>query len=113
MSERRHYPRRPIAVAATIDLESEHNFYAGVTSDISEGGVFIASDAPLEVGDEVDLALTLFANEVRARGEVRWLLTRDGITVGYGIEWTSIAPASLGVIKSFVESREPMLFEMA
>ena len=32
----------------TVDLESDHNFYTGLTQNISSGGVFIATQAALK-----------------------------------------------------------------
>ena len=110
--ERRQHQRIPVGVA--VDFESEHNFFAGVTCDISEGGLFVASDEPLDVGDEVELNLMLPGDlEVVARGAVRWTLRREGADAGYGVQFTSIDERSLAAIRQFVQEREPMLYEAA
>ena len=46
-------------------MTSEHNFYVGFTEDISEGGLFIATDEPLEPGSPVTFELGLGIGRVR------------------------------------------------
>jgi type IV pilus assembly protein PilZ len=110
--ERRQHPRAAVEVA--IDFESEHNFFAGVTCDISEGGLFVSTDQPLSVGDALDVNLMLPGNlQVQARGVVRWNLRREGEEIGYGVQFTEIHDESLAAIRQFIAAREPMLYEAA
>lgn len=98
-----------------IDLCSEHNFWTGLTMNISEGGVFVATHVLLEPGSLVALHLELPATRILTLGEVRW--TRpytgdDDIPPGMGIQFTGLDVASLQAIRKFVTSvREPILFE--
>ncbi len=43
----------------TVDLESDHNFYTGLTQNISSGGVFIATHHLRRIGDRITLKFTL------------------------------------------------------
>ena len=43
----------------TVDLESDHNFYTGLTQNISSGGVFIATHHLRKIGDRITLKFTL------------------------------------------------------
>src|SRR4029079_19692672 len=38
-----------------VDLESEHNFYTGLTQNISAGGLFIATHHLRRIGDRITL----------------------------------------------------------
>jgi hypothetical protein len=52
--------RAPRVVAyLCIDLCSEHNFWTGLTMNISEGGVFVATHVMLDPGSLVGLHLEL------------------------------------------------------
>ena len=42
-----------------VDLESDHNFYTGLTQNISSGGVFIATHHLRRIGDRITLKFTL------------------------------------------------------
>ena len=58
-----------------VDLESDHNFYTGLTQNISSGGVFIATSAIRKIGDRITLKFSLpGTNETLAvETEVRWI----------------------------------------
>ncbi len=102
-----------------ITLESEHNFYTGITCDVSEGGVFVATYVPPAMGSmvEMDLKLPHIDAVFHMMGVVRW--TRDfkasceGCPPGCGIEWIDISYGALVAIQAFVEQRDSIYFEAA
>ena len=51
-AESRQFTRVPFTVE--VSVASEHNFFTGFTSNISEGGVFIATDLPPPLGTIVE-----------------------------------------------------------
>src|SRR5258708_3870166 len=56
-----------------VDLESEHNFYTGLTQNISAGGLFIATHHLRRIGDRITLKFQLPGTEgsVEVETEVR------------------------------------------
>ena len=58
-----------------VDLESEHNFYTGLTQNISAGGLFIATHHLRRIGDRITLKFQLPGTEesVEVETEVRWI----------------------------------------
>ena len=58
-----------------VDLESDHNFYTGLTQNISSGGVFIATHHMRKIGDRITLKFTLpgSAKPLVVETEVRWI----------------------------------------
>ena len=70
---RRAYPRVGVKLAVTFD--SEHQFYAGLTANISEGGLFIATRSAIEPGTLLHLSFTLptRGQPIEALAEVCWL----------------------------------------
>ncbi len=110
---RRALPR--VRMQAAVDLHSDSNFFTGFSTNISEGGLFIATVQTVEIGTEVDLGFSLADGEkLNVQGVVRWVrevndLTPD-IFPGVGIQFVNLDPATAGAIQQFVSSREPMFF---
>lgn len=115
---RKEERRNPRVVAyLCIDLCSEHNFWTGLTMNISEGGVFVATHQLLEPGSLVGLHLELpnHGARIMTLGEVRWSRAYTGdddVPPGLGIKFIGLDLASLSAIRKFVMTmREPILFE--
>ena len=114
---RRLHERVPLTVEVT--LESEHNFYTGVSNDISEGGVFVASYMPPPVGSMVELSLMLpgSSEAFTMMGIVRWVrdikAACEGYPAGCGIEWVDVSEPAMRLIQRFVHQRETILYEVA
>jgi uncharacterized protein (TIGR02266 family) len=108
---RRKRPR--IRMETEIDLQSASNLFTGYSENISQGGLFIATDDTFELGTEVDLAFTLPGGvDVRARGEVKWHREEsDDVTAGVGISFTQISDAARAAVERFLELREPIYHE--
>jgi uncharacterized protein (TIGR02266 family) len=108
--------KSPRAIAyLCIDLCSEHNFWTGLTMNISEGGVFVATHVMLPPGSLVGLHLELPSQRIMTLGEVRWSRSYTGdddVPPGLGIKFVGLDLASLGSIRKFIATiREPLLFE--
>lgn len=98
-----------------MNLESEHNFWAGITDNISEGGVFVAMAAPPPVGTRVVLSLTLPSRPepYPLHGVVRWTRERPSADApaGCGIQWDGLDREAHAAIAAFVKQRETILFD--
>ncbi len=100
-----------------IDLCSEHNFWTGLTMNISEGGVFVATHVILPPGTLVGLHLELprTPQRIMTLGEVRWsreYTGNDDVPPGLGIQFVGLDEESAAAIRRFVTTiREPLLFE--
>jgi uncharacterized protein (TIGR02266 family) len=111
----REHERAPLAVEVT--LESDHNFYSGITANISDGGVFVATQAPPPTGTVVtiELALEGAAQTFTIRGEVCWTraewLSSEGVPAGCGIKWIEISREALDAIGRFVRHRDSIFYE--
>jgi uncharacterized protein (TIGR02266 family) len=109
-------PRTSVSVA--IDVYSEHNFWSGVTMDVSEGGVFIATQRMIKTGTMVIVDMDIPGEEepIVALAEVSWLraFSRDSdAPPGLGLQFVHVCEESLAKIRRFAESyREPLLFEV-
>ena len=106
---------RRVPVCLGVGFESESLTFTGVTSDISEGGLFVATHTLPPIGCEIDLRFSLPAGpELRARGVVRWLRDShdtDSSPPGIGVEFSALAEHDLTLIRAFIDQSEPSFFE--
>jgi len=101
-----------------VDLESDHNFYTGLTQNISSGGVFIATHHLRRIGDRITLKFTLpgAAKVVEVETEVRWirensaLMRAEGGT-GMGVRFINLSAEAKAAIDAFVEARESLFYD--
>lgn len=113
LTERRVAKRA--SMQAVIDLTSDSNFYAGFSTDVSNGGLFVATVYVLPVGAHVDLSFSLPTGErISTHGIVRWTReVNDQVPdsfPGMGIQFASLSQVDREAIERFVRSREPMFF---
>jgi uncharacterized protein (TIGR02266 family) len=113
--ETRAEPRA--AVYASVDLFSEHNFWSGLTMNMSEGGLFVATHNVVPVGTTLVLHMLLpFEREpVVTLAQVRWTRAytdQHDVPPGLGLQFVDPDAKSLKKIKKFVATvREPLFFE--
>jgi uncharacterized protein (TIGR02266 family) len=96
-------------VEVDIGFFSESNFYAGLTQDISEGGLFVATQRILPVGTDVTVSFTLpGVQEIKTDGIVTW--TREPVdgVAGMGIRFTRLTRDDQALIQRFVAKRPPL-----
>jgi uncharacterized protein (TIGR02266 family) len=112
--EQRVHPR--LAVEVEVSLHTEHNFYAGLTENLSEGGLFIATYEDLPVGTNMDVVLTLPDHPpIKAKGIVRWVrehsqFTED-VSPGVGVQFSGLSEDDRAAIERFIKAREPLFYE--
>lgn len=109
----RHSQR--VQMQAQVDLSSDNNFFNGFSSNISDGGLFVATVNLLPIGTDIDLTFTLPSGQkVTAHGQVRWVRVVDDrhpeSFPGLGIQFTRLDAEAQDAINEFVASREPMFF---
>ncbi|MET0593193.1 MAG: TIGR02266 family protein [Polyangiaceae bacterium] len=114
--DRTHEPRaKRIDVTLVVGIESESNFYAGFTENVSECGVFVATYAPLVIGSTISLRILLPEGElVQALGTVRWVRPfseRNDGPPGMGIRFDQLSARDTARIQAFTEARAPMFFD--
>jgi uncharacterized protein (TIGR02266 family) len=97
-----------------VEFDSETQFYAGITQDISEGGVFIATYCIQPVGTALGLSFELpCGTKVETRGTVRWL--RDpshNARPGMGVAFDELSADSLAAIGRFCSQHVPLYVEV-
>lgn len=112
-SERRQSER--VHLEVDIGFRTETNFYVGFSTDISEGGLFVATVYLLPVGCPVDLTFVLpGGHAVEAQGTVRWVREPRAfdsrMTPGIGIGFDRIAPEHADAIQTYMRLRDPLFY---
>ena len=98
-----------------LEFKEDTHFYAGITQDLSQGGVFVATYRLLAVGTLLWLAFDLpDGTHVRTRGEVRWIRgEQDGsLRPGMGVAFVDLPEPSLRAIEAFCRERAPLYIEI-
>jgi len=99
-----------VTVVVDVGVLSASNFYVGMTADVSAGGVFVSTSAPLAVGTEVALFFTLGSDEtLTAEGVVRW--TRSDEPAGMGVAFTGLASRDRRAIADYCANRPPLFHD--
>ncbi len=114
-AEARNHQR--LAFEVKVDIVSDHNFYAGLSLNISEGGIFVATHVSYPVGTRLEIRLLLPGEEVPTSimTEVRWVRphsdAKDDAGAGLGLSFVDVPEIVLAKISGFAQSREPLYYE--
>lgn len=104
------------ALDADVTFESEHNFYAGFSENIGDGGLFIQSWAAHHVGDRLTMRVTLPDSDapLELLGEVRWVRVYDrahDTPPGIGVAFVELAPEARHRVEAFIAQRRPLFYD--
>jgi uncharacterized protein (TIGR02266 family) len=99
-----------------VGIETDSNFYAGFSENLSEGGVFVATYDLRPVGSEMALTLRLPGSDepIRVRGEVRWVREHSDMSdqsPGMGVHFAQIDQQDVPRIRDFLRMRPPLFFD--
>jgi uncharacterized protein (TIGR02266 family) len=104
---RRNFTRVPIEVQ--VDLRSESTFFTGFSENISEGGLFVATEIEHKLGDRLEIHLSLMGGEaVVLQGVVRWCRPKagkGGLPAGIGLQFLDLDDVRRTALQGFVDSR--------
>ena len=111
--------RMELNLSFEIDLGrgSEHNFYTGLTDNISEGGLFISTSQVLDLGTKIKFPLAMpgMNDPEVVEGVVRWVRS-DGrsdtnVPPGIGVQFTHISERLKTHINKYVKQNESIFYE--
>jgi uncharacterized protein (TIGR02266 family) len=108
---------RRIEIEIEVGLESDHNFYTGLTRDISSGGLFVATGVTYDVGSRVTVTFTLPGRDspITAETQVRWVrdprtMRTDGAE-GMGLRFLDLLPDAQAAIAEFLDQRDSIFYD--
>jgi uncharacterized protein (TIGR02266 family) len=114
-SERRTSPR--IDVEVEVGFESDHNFYTGLTQDISSGGLFVATHQLRRVGSQIRVKFTLPGKKepIEADTEVRWIRDSRAMKTdapeGMGLKFVGLSAPDRAAIEKFLQQRDSLYYD--
>ena len=116
-SERRTSARVDLEVE--VGLETDNNFYTGLTQDISTGGVFVATHNLRRRGERLVVKFSLpgVSTPFTVDAEVRWLREVSSLhggheaATGMGLKFLNLPPQAKAVIASFLKQRESIFYD--
>jgi uncharacterized protein (TIGR02266 family) len=113
-ASRRIHERADVELEVT--LESEHNFYLGLTENLSEGGLFIATHLLRPLGSTVAVTLKLpnSPEPIVTQGTVRWVRQYSETSdtgPGIGVRFEHVSPEHTQIIREFVKARQPLFHD--
>jgi uncharacterized protein (TIGR02266 family) len=79
--------RAPIEMR--VDLKTDNETFAATTKNLGVGGVFVATDRQLSVGEQVTVELSLpgHVRPIPVGAEVRWVQMLDDRPFGLGLRF--------------------------
>ncbi len=125
-ANRRTSERRAVNVGVTMLGES--NFYLGLSENLSEGGLFVATHCLLPIGTTVTLEFTIPTAErpIVVEGEVRWVRSPNAIArqdanfaadesstiqPGMGIRFVRVSKEDEALVLQFFRERTPEFYD--
>ena len=111
---RRQHLRHNVELEVT--MESETNFYMGLTENLSEGGLFIATHVLKPLGTQIEVSFKLpdVSEPIKITGTVRWLReyspTSD-TSPGLGVRFEQVDARQTEQIKRFLAARDPLFYD--
>jgi len=106
-AERRRHRRVDFEVE--VDLRSSNNFFTGFSENISEGGLFVATEAPHPLGTVLEVTVSVMGSEpMNLRGEIAWIRptnARGGLPAGFGLRFLGLEAHEQKALQKFVDSR--------
>jgi uncharacterized protein (TIGR02266 family) len=104
-----------IPMQTQVDMSSDSNVFTGFSTNLSEGGVFVATVNLLPVGTPVDLTFSLPGKtRITVKGEVRWTREIDDrvpdVFPGVGVRFVELGVDAAQALHRFVAEREPLFY---
>jgi len=112
-ADRRCGPQPRARVQVEIGLLSESNFYAGLSCDVSAGGVFVSTYHPAAPGSRLTLFFVLpSGHALEIDGVVRWTRApSNDAPPGMGVAFSGLSPEDLAAISEYCRQRAPLVYE--
>lgn len=97
-----------------VEFLDDTHLISGLTQDISQGGLFVATYHALPIGSQISLAIELPGGRIEVRGEVRWARAeREALEQrpGFGVAFTELSSEALAALTEFCRSHPPHYYD--
>lgn len=116
MTYQREFRRVPAEIEVEVSQSSEHNFYTGFTQNISEGGLFLATNMMIPIGSKLTFRFNMegFPEPIMVNGVVRWLREPHGfigdLPPGLGVQFVDLPEPHKRFVESFISRHRESIF---
>ena len=105
-----------VKIWTDVTMDSPSNFYAGLTGNVSAGGLFVATDRLYPAGTFLQLQFRLpgSPDPIKTVGEVRWVAggeTAVSGTTGMGVRFLNLRDQDLALIEAFTKRRPTFFYD--
>lgn len=112
--------RRQTTFEVQIGVATRHRLFVGLTSNISSGGLFVATDEQLARGDEIEVRFRIPGSDYvfHKRAEVAWTrpfdetMTDANQQAGAGVRLLDLNEDEKRMLNAFIDVHEPLFFEV-
>ena len=102
-----------------VGIATKHRLFVGLTSNISTGGLFVATDEPLNCGDRVEVRFKIPGSEhvFHKAGEVVWTRPFDQnqtdrqAQAGAGLKLIDLSDEERRILNAFIDAHDPLFFD--
>ncbi len=108
MDDRRRSPR--LDVVLKVRFESKKDFQDALIHNISQTGVYLATDAPFDVGYRftIEIDLPNDKGQINGKCEVIWVneIEAENYPKGMGIQLVELEPKDLELLEEYLKELE-------
>ena len=116
-TDRRHELRAGFDIQ--VGVATDHRLFVGLTSNISTGGLFIASDEPFKKGDKVEVRFSIpgASHVFHKHATVCWTRPFDASGHGHsragaGVRFDDLSDEESRILDAFLKVHEPIFFDV-
>lgn len=105
-----------LQVESTLDMQSDTQFYTGLSGRIDEGGIFVATFDVKPINSKISVSFNLPGGEtIVAKGFVRWVReynpNEPNIVPGMGVGFSELRESDRRAIERYLEQRAPLFYD--
>jgi Tfp pilus assembly protein PilZ len=109
LKDRRQHPRTTLSLPVRLRAEGSHYAAEFVTSNVSEGGLFIPMTSPYPVGTKLDLRIYLASLDTRIEAKAKVVRCearsgQDGSPAGMAVQFTEHGEIGWRFFRGLLES---------
>ena len=102
-----------------IGVATDHRLFVGLGSNISTGGLFIATDEPVRKGDKVEVRFSIPGSPhvFQKTATVAWIrpfdATGSGRTrSGAGVKFDALSDDEVKILDAFLKVHDPIFYDL-
>ncbi len=104
----------------SVGVSTHHRLFVGLSSNISTGGLFVATDELLRRGDAIEVRFRIPGSEhvFQKQAEVAWTRPFDQhqadgqVQAGAGVRLLDLTNDEKRMLNAFIDAHDPLFFDL-